>query len=752
MWTTRFFTEFRDDDQGRWRVDIQAPDYSGAPVRLTPAGNPLEWMSSGSESQTENMIGGTGTLRLLIETPEQMALFTTNGVLPNSALSRRVIVTREAVTVWVGYVQMQTFSQDWEAAPVEIELPLMDTVEALSHIYIDTDETATTTMQLLRSAYAKALQGDGYEREKKAGQTPTGYEVGGVSVTDFARCDTPQYWGRTGPSATKMWSDAQVFTAYYVGPEQDGERKTYAEAITQILAPFGRLSQIGARWFIGKYHTSITGNYSKPNPEKPDKWESTEPADVTDISYAVAGSDNNQSVLPIPSKVTATYRPEEGAVDYSGDSIVEFRDDNIKSNASSRGTAFDVEWTDGEGSEQKSHRLRYLCIGNGINNNKSDSTLDWPVTLIDRNNFRCTWQVLSNAQGGDYDHGPISDRNLEFFDGAVFRGQNNPSNYNRTWRQILNKDAGWKVSETQAYGMNCNIIRTWHEDSLWFYTNYDMRGDIVTLAIDDELVTSDTFALSLKFAMKIERLTDEASFIGTNENTKVWQPMVQLYWSSKKGGTPTRVYDRTTGEWNGCSGYFFPHDAHDVTMVPYSDVQNGKLFHLHEGRGFLSVRIYSSGWPSNGEDMTIEAPTWHHVNNPDTFFVMTGFKLEYEPWVGGTPDTLLAWNESFRDEKTVTYNNGTEELALRFQTLAGAEPTPDAFLAPRWGYNDYPKAVVTRPREMVDIDAVQVTTDSGIPGVTRFSLFQFNGANYYPAAIGMNAKDNTVRLKLIRTL
>ena len=754
MWTTRFFTEFRDDDQGGWRVDIQAPDYSGAPVRLTSAGNPLEWMSSGSESQTENIIGGTGTLRLLIENAEEMALFTANGVLPNSALSRRVIVTREALTVWVGYVQMQTFSQDWEAAPVEIELPLMDTVEALSHIYIDTDETATTTMQLLRSAYAKALQGDGYLREKKAGQAPTGYEVGGVSVTDFARCDTPQYYGRTGPSASKIWSDAQVFTAYYVGPELDGERKTYSEAVAQILAPFGRLCQIGARWFIGKYHTSTTEYYNKPNPEKPDKWvngqnDPTCYAVPVNVSYAVAGSDNNQSVLPIPSKVTATYRPEEGAVDYSGDSICEFRDDNIKSNASS-GDAIDVRWTDGEGSEQKSHHLRYLCIGNGI----SGSTLDWPVKLVDRKNFHCTWQVLSRFPSGDYDHGTISDRNLEFFDGAVFRGQNNPSNYNRTWRQVLNHDEGWKVSEAQVYGMNCNIWRTWHEDSLWYYTNYDMWGDIVTLAINDELVTSDTFALSLKFAMKIERLTEEASFIGENENTRVWQPMVQLYWSEKKGGTPTKVYNRTTGKWNECQGYFFPDNGHDNSMVRYEQIKNGKLFHFPENHdhGFLSMHIYSSGWPADGEDMTIEAPNWHHCNNGDSFFVMTGFKLEYEPWVDGVPERLLAWNESFRDEKTVTYNNGTEELSLQFKTLAGSEPTPDAFLAPRWGYNDYPKSVVTKPREMVDIDAVQVTQSDGIPGVTRFSLFQFNSAIYYPAAIGMNAKDNTVRLKLIRTL
>lgn len=760
MWTTRFFTEFRDDDQGKWRVDIQAPEYIGAPARLTPAGNPLEWMSSGSESQTENIIGSTGTLRLLIENAEEMALFTSAGVLPSSALSRRVIVTREALTVWVGYVQMQTFSQDWEAAPVEIELPLMDTVEALNHIYIDTDETATTTMQLLRSAYAKALQGDGYQREKKAGQTPTGYEVGGVNVTDFARCDTPQYYGRTGPSASKMWSDAQVFTAYYVGPELDGERKTYSEAIAQILAPFGRISQIGARWFIGKYHTSTANYYHKPNPANPDNWtidqnDPTCSAVPVNISDAVAGADNNQSVLPIPSKVTATYRPEEGAVDYSGDSIVEFSGDNIKSNASG-GAAIDVRWTDGEGSEQKSHHLLYLCIGNGI----SGSTLDWPVTLVDRKHYHLSWNVESWT---GYDEDAIKDRVIHFYSGARFPSFLSERNVNRTWRQALNHDEGWKTSEAQTYCMSCNITREWNDDrrpTQPYNTWYNMWGDIVTLAINDELVTSDTFALSLKFAMKTERLTDEASFIGENENTKMWQPMVQLYWSEKKGVTPTKVYNRTTGKWNTCQGYFFPDNGHDVTMVRYEEIKNGKLFHFPENHdhGFLSMRIYSSGWPADGEDMTVEAPNWHHVNNPEAFFVMTGFKLEYNPWVGSTPNTLLAWNESFRDEKTVTYNNGTEELSLQFKTLAGAEPTPDAFLAPRWGYNDYAMNVVRTPREMVDINAVQVTTDSDIPGVTRFSLFQFQVKEesapriYYPAAIGMTAKDNTVRLKLIRTL
>jgi hypothetical protein len=45
-----------------------------------------------------------------------------------------------------------------------------------------------------------------------------------------------------------------------------------------------------------------------------------------------------------------------------------------------------------------------------------------------------------------------------------------------------------------------------------------------------------------------------------------------------------------------------------------------------------------------------------------------------------------------------------------------------------------------------------VTQGGDIPGVTRFSLFTFDGKTYFPAAVGMNARENTVQLKLIRTL
>lgn len=727
MWTTRFFTEFKDDDQGLWRVDIQAPDYSGAPVRLTPAGNPLEWMSSGSESQTESMIGSTGTLRLLIETPEEMALFTSGGVLPTSALSRRVIVTRESIVVWVGYVQMQTFSQDWEAAPVEIELPLMDTVEVLSHIYIGESETAQTTMALMRSAYRKALQGD-------AGTD--GYEVGGVTSTDFLRTTNPTYRGRIGYTST-LWSDAQVFPGYYAAAD-DKDRMSYADALEQILSPFGRLWQIGARWHVDRYTTETGAYIYMPNPNGRPTFvtRSGYTVPLTDISESVAGADNNQSVLPPPSKVTATYRPEDGVVDYAGDTVVELKADNIKSDSSSGAT--NVEWIETNEETSTHNLLRYLRIGNG----NKDSAFTWPVEVVGRHHMEADYyQYRATPDLGEGTHY----RSKVIADGLL---SGNPG----PWCQVVQNSDGWKVVEGQTLCMRrtFDIVENVNEQG----HDYLLKQDIITLRILRELVTSDLSVLKLTMKMQTMQLNKDADFSGADHTQEIYHPLVQLFWSQTANGTPSRVYNYTTGGWDECAGYFFPDTADSPHMAPYDSVSRGRVFHIFAHRGYLSVRIYASGWTSPGAGApTISYAEKYLANRGDAdWFVVTDFKLEYAPWIGSEPVRLLDWDTSYRDEKEYEYNNGSEEVSLQFKTLAGVDPTPETMLAPRRGFCDDARVVVKNSREMVDIDAVQVTQADGIPGVTGFSLFSFNGAIYFPAAIGMTARDNTVRLKLIRTI
>ena len=727
MWTTRFYTQFRDDDNGLWRVDIQAPDYQGAAIELEAAGNPLEWKNNGSEDQTENIISGTGSLRLVV-TESTVAHFATGGVLPDKALNRRVIVTREALAVWVGYIQMQTFNQDWEAAPVEIELPLMDTVEALSSIYIDNTETAATTMQLMRSAYAHALQGDNPEA--------TGNEVGGVSLTDFARSNIKEYRDRYNGQNGKDWTEAQVFPGHYFAPEKDGkpgERKTYTEALTQILSPFGRLSQVGARWLIVMADVFKSVIY-KPDPANTNKWlpvDMSEWSDPADISSAIAGADNSQSVLPAPSKVTATYEAEEGAVDFSGDIIVQFDADNIKSN--SCGGATNVAWY----GDEKLNLLRYMRIASG----DSDAAFLWPVVVVGRHHMVADYyqyRVMPDGLvGTQYRSKTVTS--------GLLSGNPGP------WCQVVQDNDGWKVVEDQTLCLRRTFNITLNVNEQGY--DYLLKQDIVTLKVLRELVTSSVSVVKLTMKGKVNNLTKEADFSGADHTQKIYHPCAQIYWHATPDAAPTKVLNTTNGQWDNCDGYFFPGNADHKSMVQYFQLSHGKQFHLPGNRGYVSIRIYASGWTTPGQGApNIRYAEKYYANRDKEWIVISDLKLEYTAWVGEVPTTLLEWNDGYADDKEYQYNNGSEEVSLRFSTLAASSPSASALLAPRWGFCDYAMNVVRSPREMVDIDAVQVTEDGGIPGVTRFSLFTFDSKTYFPAAVGMNARENTVRLKLIRTL
>lgn len=719
MWRTIYNIRFSDDDNGQWLVEVQSEDAAAAvPVELTPAGEPLEWKNNGSESQTDNLIGGTGTLRLVV-TEDTAQHFQTGGILPTSALGRRVVVTREEILVWMGYIQMQTLSQDWEAAPVEMELPIMDTVEALDSIFIDKDETAQTTMELLRHAHAKAY---GITEEEQP--------------TDCIVTNQPQYWGKNGPTS-KGWADAEVFNGFFVSV--DGEdRKSYADAIGIILSPFGRLIQVAGRWAVVRDKTTPQQLYT-PLSKTSSAWGNPEYAEYKDITSAVAGADNTQSTLPAPSKVTYSYEPEESEQEYDGDTVYEFTKDNIKT-YNSQAPAVNVEW-DQDGQH---HLLRYMRI--------ADSNLDQPLTT-ERHKMSTVWYNVGQAVW--YWPVPV------FSEGAIT---------DNSWAQPVENEnfQGWKARKEQTYMYYRYLLRETNQTLPWdpgqgaLFDKWTLQTDIFTMKLHREAVTSNIFILKIAREMKTADMVDDANFSDNAlRRTYFLQPFVQIYWSPVPWGDgvkPQKVFRfpyfnapaDAAPTWADCNDFFFPQNVTDTSMTPSAAFNSGGMrFHLPNGRGYIALRIYGSGWPIP-YDSVIYNDTQARINNAAPF-VLSDLKITNDGWVGVTPTRLLAWNTKNDTEFHFSYTDGTEELSLQFKTLADGEPTPATFLSPRRGFDDSMRAVVT-PREMIDIEAVQVTEDGGIPGITRFSLFQFDGKIYFPSAIGMNARENTVCLKLIRTL
>jgi hypothetical protein len=623
--------------------------------------------------------------------------------------SRRVIVTREALTVWVGYVQMQALSQEWEAAPYDIEVPIMDTVEVLNSIYVGPDETASTTMELLRHAHVKAYGLADDEQQ-----------------SDFCLTNWPTYFGRTG-AASGQWANASVNPGFFYNAESD-DRMTYADAIDIILSPHGRLSQVGTRWLIlrsGK--TDATELYAPASDGAP-TWEPFgNQVVMADISHAIAGSSNNQSVLPAPSKVSYKYVPEEGMTSYDGNSIYEWEKENIKSNDASG--YFDFVWVN---SYEDMGRVRYLII--------PPNNLKQPVTT-EHHVLRYSWRnrngVVARIAGPTITaYNPNTDQWLQ-----------------PCWSQPIEftTDAGWICKKAQAYNMNRQLtVQPIQDSSSLLVDKWDIVADILTMKINRMVTSSLLYALKIQRKIQWGNMVKSADYSdGEGNRTYYIQPFTQVFWSPvpwADGVNPQKVLNKNL-TWDNCSTFMWPAASMDSHMIPDESFNGGLTFAL-PGRGYIAVRIFAMGWPINGDtQFRNETDTGANANS---WYTVSDFKISNEAWNLGSRK-LIEWDEDSYNEINNTYSDGADEETATFKTRAGEEVTARTYLTPERGFDDS-QTLVTDPREMLDIDAVQVTAADGIPGVTRFALFQFDGKTYFPAAVGMKARDNTVSLKLIRTL
>ena len=137
LYFEHYFVRFDDVEGNAWRISIQKPQENNNPVELTGAEFPVEWMGKGDESQDEVVLGSTGTIRLVCMNASQKALFTQGALLPTAINDCRVQVKKQEqndwIVFWQGFIVPQTFSQDWDRTPYEIELPIASVVASLEY-------------------------------------------------------------------------------------------------------------------------------------------------------------------------------------------------------------------------------------------------------------------------------------------------------------------------------------------------------------------------------------------------------------------------------------------------------------------------------------------------------------------------------------------------------------------------------------------------------------------------------------------
>ena len=691
MWYNAYITKFRDSDEGLWTVAIQRQDVAPAtgPIEFIPGKQPLEWSGKSNGEQGEILLPTTGTLCLRI-TNETVGEISIGKLLPAKYNDRRVIVTRDNIVAWQGFLLPETYDQDWVAPDFEIELSICDTVSSLQYVFLEGNESATNIIQLLYSAY-KRVGGD-------------------LSISDFLVSDRQLYYARNGAPTSRRdhWGSGGFYPAYFASTE-DGDKKSYKEIIEILLAPYGRLRQIGQRWYVGTDKATSTSLYM-PNADGLGRLNGKRMVVVVvDMDKEVAGTRNTQSILPPPSKVTLKYEAEKGNVDYSGDDIFKIKSDIIISSYSS--------------GYRDMSELRYLAV--------SPESLKWPVQLI-----RHTL-VMPHF---------FSDR-----DGHIESNWTAWTLEDRTpwdctgFSQVLENNGGWEVKNGLVFGQR-RLIRDLTD---WTFT-LDVSAD--EFRLQKEVQTSDSFRLKLRMKSQRTNLNDRDSW--SYPPFGEMQPYVQIYYGeSQNSKSHVLVRNLFTGEWSWSQTYppnqIWFNDSVRTSLFPVSWFESGANLRIPNDHGYLTFVVYAG---QGGLSVVPREVAFHGDNlwQIDSHSILSEFELTYTEY-NENAQTLLDWNKEIRSTVITQLPGGTEELELEYKTLANEAPTPETFLAPRRSFCDSSTAYISRPRQLLDIGAVSLN-DYNLAGVAFPAIFRFGGEAYFPLSVGMDCRRNRAKLKLIKTL
>lgn len=327
----RYNVQFKDIDGNDWYISIADPTFSGNATELTGAENPVEWFGVGDESQTDVVLGSTGTLRLIC-LDGQSSIFTQGALLPDVINERRVTIKRWFEDgggywdiIWQGFIKPEQYTQDWDRAPYEIELPIVSAIAATEFIpmpdYENVEEKDTIADLLW---YVLDLTGCDFE--KIITNKPVYEDFNG----------NPQYPDTPNP-LPYHWTQSYASTLHFYDYEGDGIKpKMLKDVLETICYPYGKIFEyrrlVAVMMSAGKYIYQNTGlYYLQMNTDSPNyhRFVHYDEAGQTTIelplsSFQIAGTDNKISLVSRPESVNFTSKLE------TDDDIFEMSDDLYK--------------------------------------------------------------------------------------------------------------------------------------------------------------------------------------------------------------------------------------------------------------------------------------------------------------------------------------------------------------------------------------------------------------------------------------
>lgn len=367
VYAERYAVPFADVNGVAWRISIQQPNYSGSVTQLLGDEFPIEWMGMGDESQDDVVLGSTGTMRLICRgTDITNGIFVQGALLPKYINDRRVQVIRmvgqEEQVYWQGFIQPQTFTQDWDAAPYQVELPVVSAVAAMEYFpmpmpyeaaYADFDNV-TNIANLLRAIF------------KNCGCEVMNVQTNKPIYEDFN--------GQQQYSSLQAvhWTQGIISPSYFYTSENGIVKpKTFKDVLETIAYPFGKIQDYSRnvafimRWCEdvegSMYRLPIWDDYSQGTLANSVRFTDATAIDTVPLSDIITeGTDNKLSDIMAPSSFSFDSE------DNYDKTIFELTDKSIKSslplNGGYSGKPIRVHVFDGEGKNRVLYAINRAYI------------------------------------------------------------------------------------------------------------------------------------------------------------------------------------------------------------------------------------------------------------------------------------------------------------------------------------------------------------------------------------------------------
>lgn len=151
MWGIRWQIQFKSLQGVDCKVNICVDGYTGTPSQLTGGETPVYWEENESKDLLKVVRTKTGYISFIEETFGQWS-----EVFPTTNIDRYVEVLYGTKVMFTGYLQAQSFENEWAAPPREIQIPIQSPLLAAQTIHFDAVQPQMITIaQALKWAIEK---------------------------------------------------------------------------------------------------------------------------------------------------------------------------------------------------------------------------------------------------------------------------------------------------------------------------------------------------------------------------------------------------------------------------------------------------------------------------------------------------------------------------------------------------------------------------------------------------------------------